>query len=418
MESIYSQISTAIFRDRIYAERTLTLALASSNGDYAAEILVNLDDGTCTYMELIPILQKIADVDWFPHDEKYIPSEWDPEPDPDARKSFREWAIKSINNIQKNAHTLSSASNIHRALTSNDPYLIRTTLEMLAAEGSEKDNKLIPILEKIALKDVYKSFFYGLGYNTECHLRELANSVIEMIIRNSKKGEQQIIFNDRSAGRPDGQVNMNESQLTTMAPTESDEEKPDFFVRSCSICGALPDAVTVNKGQLPDELNRLEFSRLNSQKNSRLYRCPGCRTCYERTAFQQDGKDEERLIRLSWEQSFDFANSDDIKITDGIGNVNDEKNTDEFFVRSCSLCGSLPDDITVNTGRGFYLPDATHKLELKGKGDVFTQLYRCPGCGTYYERIDMPQFYGSGDNAEERLVRLSWQRSHEIDKSF
>ena len=88
MNPIDHAIATAIYKDRLYAERTLQLVLTSGSGDYLVEIMINLENGTCTYLELIPTLEKIAEVDWFFHDEKFFPTEWEHDPDP---KSIGFW---------------------------------------------------------------------------------------------------------------------------------------------------------------------------------------------------------------------------------------------------------------------------------------------------------------------------------------
>lgn len=73
---------------------------------------------------------------------------------------------------------------------------------------------------------------------------------------------------------------------------------------------------------------------------------------------------------------------------------------------ACSTCSSIPDDLLVNTGRDGTFPaevDRLLRLELGTRND----LYRCPACGALFEWEDLPQYYGSGNNDEERLTRLS-----------
>src|SRR4051794_36976638 len=85
----------------------------------------------------------------------------------------------------------------------------------------------------------------------------------------------------------------------------------------------------------------------------------------------------------------------------------------ETQFENCPLCGELPDDLTVNTGRDEYFPTAFDKLirvgiPSPGQGQlVGSQLYRCPACGMYFDWDDYPQVYGSGNCDEERLQRLS-----------
>lgn len=71
----------------------------------------------------------------------------------------------------------------------------------------------------------------------------------------------------------------------------------------------------------------------------------------------------------------------------------------------CATCGSIPADLWVNTGRDDSFPDAVRwlfRFELSYHHD----LYRCPSCEAWFVWEDLPQFYGSGNNAEERLTRL------------
>jgi len=50
--------------------------------------------------------------------------------------------------------------------------------------------------------------------------------------------------------------------------------------------------------------------------------------------------------------------------------------------------------------------------------DYKAVLQCCPQCRTYFNWIDMPQMYGSGNCDEERLVRLSPGQSLLLDKLF
>ncbi len=75
------------------------------------------------------------------------------------------------------------------------------------------------------------------------------------------------------------------------------------------------------------------------------------------------------------------------------------------MVEKCSLCGDLPDDFTVNTGRDEYYLNPTYQLTRRLLSVSQEDFYRCPQCGTYFYWIDMPQMYGSGNNAEERYIR-------------
>jgi hypothetical protein len=96
----------------------------------------------------------------------------------------------------------------------------------------------------------------------------------------------------------------------------------------------------------------------------------------------------------------------------------------EIQAENCSLCGELPDDLTVNTGREQKFPAAFYKLTpvgtpRPGRGQwVGSQLHRCPDCGTYFDWGDYPQVYGSGNCDEERLIRLSPRASRLLNNLF
>lgn len=83
----------------------------------------------------------------------------------------------------------------------------------------------------------------------------------------------------------------------------------------------------------------------------------------------------------------------------------------------CTTCGGLPDDVTANTGRQDYLPDAYDRLQ-KLSDDFNERLHRCPECRQLYHWIDLPQTYGSGNCDEERLVRLPRPVSDLLDRLY
>lgn len=272
-----------IEKDKRSAINKLKEGLISSSADDIIEVLINLEDNTCDYIELIPTLEMIAKVDGFCYfDDNSAGGQ--PHPDLSKKTSFGPWALKAIENIKENA-LLESSSMIHMALKSNSTQLIKTTLENLKTENKSADQSLIPILEKIARKDVYKSYSYLSGFGANCPLGELAQAVIQIILRNSGGGI------DTFSSRPDA------------------------------------------------------------------------------------------------------------------------------YARPCTICSSLPDDITVNTGREESFPNAYNKL-IGMDTDYRPEYLRCPGCHTYYNWIDMPQMYGSGNNDEERLVRIAPAKSRLLDKLF
>ena len=57
----------------------------------------------------------------------------------------------------------------------------------------------------------------------------------------------------------------------------------------------------------------------------------------------------------------------------------------------CALCGELPDDLTVNTGRDEYFPAAFDVLTpvgipSPGQGQwVGSQFRRCPACAAFFD---------------------------------
>ncbi len=91
---------------------------------------------------------------------------------------------------------------------------------------------------------------------------------------------------------------------------------------------------------------------------------------------------------------------------------------------NCSLCGELPDDLTVNTGREEHVPAAFYKLTPVGNAcpgqgqSVGSQFRRCPNCNSYFDWADYPQMYGSGNCDEERLIRLPARASRLLNNLF
>ena len=77
----------------------------------------------------------------------------------------------------------------------------------------------------------------------------------------------------------------------------------------------------------------------------------------------------------------------------------------------CPLCGELPDETIVRTGRDQPFPAAFDKLiyvsgELPGFG-ISTQNYRCPHCDAKFVCEIDTAFTGSGVNDEARIMRAS-----------
>lgn len=263
-----------IQEDKQYAITTLEEGLARACADNIAEVLINLDDNTCDYVELIPLLEKIARARSFYYFDDNGAGGF-PRADFNRETSFRGLALRAIENIKENAR-LESDSEFAAVLKGNDTHLIKTTLEQLEAEELCADKSLIPILEKIARKDVYKKYSYYGGLQDDCELGMLAREVIRLIVRNSER---------------------------------------------------------------------------------------------EKSAY-------------------------------------------------CSVCQSLGYDKTVNTGREEYFPSAFNRLVCMDGDDYRSEFRRCPGCATYFHWIDLSSWTGSGNNDEERLVRISIKGSELLDKLF
>lgn len=76
------------------------------------------------------------------------------------------------------------------------------------------------------------------------------------------------------------------------------------------------------------------------------------------------------------------------------------------MLRECDSCSTIGDDITANTGRNEYFSQPVERLEwlqIESGQDV----RRCRECGALFHWQDLPQHYGSGNEWEERLIRLT-----------
>lgn len=273
-----------INEDKRDTRNKLETGLAHGCADDIIEAIINMHNGTCNYTELIPLLEQIVQQkEFYYFDDNGAGGA--PHPDLNRKTDFFAWGQRAIDNLKENDRFEASGV-IAGALTSNSTELIKSTLEKLHTEGTSTDEHLIPILEKIAAKDEYKSYSYISGFQTDCKLGDLARSVKRIILHNTES-----IRGDHAPQQP------------------------------------------------------------------------------------------------------------------------------HFEFRLCSVCISLPDDFTVNTGREEPFPTAFRKLKWVC-GDSSEAYYRCPGCGTYYEWINMPQFYGSGNCDEERLVRQTPEKSRELEHAF
>lgn len=257
-----------------YSIETLEKGIADSCADDIAEVLINLEDGTCDYLELIPVLKKIAGKRSFYYFDDNGAGGF-PRADIHQETNFAYSASKAIENVTENTG-LKSDHPAADALKSNSTELIKKTLESLLSEGSCADNSLIPILEKIARKDVYQRYSYFGGLETDCRLGELAQSVIQIILKNYAEKE------------------------SVKKEPQSDIEE----FEKCSFCETLPAELTVNTGrdyEFPEafyKLDLIDVSKLDEQ----FRRCPECRAYFKWTdlseSYGSGNNDEEQLIRL------------------------------------------------------------------------------------------------------------------------
>lgn len=266
------EIETALKADKNYAVRTLEQGVREKCADYITEVIINLENGTCDYPDVIGWFTGIAAVDWFCYFDDDIVNEGMIERDPNRNISFKATAEKIQENMWAN-RKLPGGTLTHEALKSNSTYIISATLEQLRREGSA-DQTLIPILEKIAKKDVYRSYFISRGLRADCQLGELAREVIDLIQHPSKP-------------RPPVQ------------PAKADGK--------CAVCGELPAELRVNYGR--DERYPAAYSKLVDVETApaEFKRCPSCRNYFYCADFPQEygtgDNAEEKIERFSTVQS-------------------------------------------------------------------------------------------------------------------
>lgn len=253
---------------------TLEKGITDNCADDIVEVLVNLEDGTCDYLELIPVLKKIAGKRSFYYFDDNGAGGF-PRADIHQETNFAHSALKAIENITENAG-LKSDNPAADALKSNSTELIKKTLESLLSECSCVDNSLIPILEKIARKDVYQRYSYFGGLETDCRLGELAQSVIQIILKNYAEKE------------------------SVKKEPQSDIEE----FEKCSFCETLPAELTVNTGrdyEFPEAFYKLAVINID-KLDEQFRRCPECRAYFKWTDLSErygsGNNDEVKLIRL------------------------------------------------------------------------------------------------------------------------
>jgi hypothetical protein len=186
-----------IEKDKLSAIEFLKRGFADNCADDIEHVILNAKDGACDYLELIPVLEKIAGEDFFDY--------WDDNgaggqahPDSRYRTSFRQQALKTIENIRENARFEANCE-IAQALKSNSHPLIKKTLEDLGASQC-RDKKLIPILEKIAKKEfyaTYSNFSVVLDSYKDSPLDELAGKAIQKILENYEQHPDGTAFEKR-----------------------------------------------------------------------------------------------------------------------------------------------------------------------------------------------------------------------------
>jgi len=261
--------------------RTLERGLARACADDLMEVMVNLEDNTCHYIEIISLLEEVAKIDWFHYfDDFSIYQELGPEPDPTRKESFRALAEKSIANIHENHYHLKSDTLAHRALTTNSTYIIKNSLLEIKANIQRADRSIIPILEKIVRKDVYKSYFYGAGLKTDTYLGRLALEIIQ------KMG---------------GPIPMDQS------PATKDEAE-----RHCEICVSLGNDISIypeREQRFPEAYSKLIYAGKDPNGDT-FYRCPGCNIYFENIynpqMYGSGMNDEDRLIRQTAKRSMEL----------------------------------------------------------------------------------------------------------------
>jgi hypothetical protein len=167
----------------------LKSGLEQSCADDITEVLCNLSDGTCDYVELIPLLEEVAERDFFYYfDDNGAGGFPHPSGEP---SSFRDWALKAIENIKENTK-FDSSTQMARDLKSIDIQIIKSVLNGLT-DSNCRDEKLIPILEKIAEKDEYQSYSYYGGFShSPRKFREPALKAIQQIRKNIEEDSQKV----------------------------------------------------------------------------------------------------------------------------------------------------------------------------------------------------------------------------------
>jgi hypothetical protein len=136
---------------------TLKLGLAKLCADDLEEAMANLCDGTCDWVELIPVLEEIAKADGFQFFDDNGSGGF-PHGTGDCL-SYQSEALAAIENIKENAK-FEATSNLATQLKSNDFNEIKNAIGGISQSLKCVDAQLIPILEKIVKKDSYSFYNY------------------------------------------------------------------------------------------------------------------------------------------------------------------------------------------------------------------------------------------------------------------
>ena len=212
--------------------RTLERGLENGCADDIEEGLCNLRDGTCDALELIPVLERVANGSFHFFDDNS--SGGLPHPTGNA-VGFSSDAREAIRNIRENSK-LESPSPLARSLKSASTDDVRRALEGLT---DSTDETLIPILEKIARKDAYDSYSYSGGRSITDELGQAARTAIRRIRENRN-----------AAGLP---------------------------VRTCAACDSIPDAATTPAGREKEfGASAASLKRHELDQRDDLWECAEC----------------------------------------------------------------------------------------------------------------------------------------------
>jgi len=219
-----------------YAAEKLRNGIRNACADDIVEVLCEISAGPCDAAELIPLLEQVAAQDLYSY---FDDNGAGGAPHPSGKPgSFRDWAISVIENIREN-QKLESPSPIAKLLKSLETHEVQFALRELA-ETASTDETLLPILEKIAKKDKYDSYWYGTGYDpSPPMLGAAAQAAIGRIRKN---------ISDRNARGA-----------------------------ACQTCGKIQDVTTVNTGR--DDHFAAPITLLKKHDLDRdddLWECPRC----------------------------------------------------------------------------------------------------------------------------------------------